>query len=109
MGSIGIIFLDYSAKSKIFNLPNTFQLLRCDPPRQERVPRRRPKPPSPSGPLVGGLPADGRARIRGSMTGVRSASVQLSRAVLGTLIVRIRLRWLRRGKEGWWRRGDSNS
>ena len=34
MGSIGIIFLDYSAKSKIFNLPNTFQLLRCDPPRR---------------------------------------------------------------------------
>ncbi len=29
MGSIGIIFLDYSAKSKIFNLPKHIQLLRC--------------------------------------------------------------------------------
>jgi hypothetical protein len=31
MGSIGIIFLDYSAKSKIFNLPKHIQLLRCGP------------------------------------------------------------------------------
>ncbi len=31
MGSIGIIFLDYSAKSKFFNLPKHIQLLRCDP------------------------------------------------------------------------------
>ena len=32
MGSIGIIFLDYSAKSKIFNLPKHIQLLRCGSP-----------------------------------------------------------------------------
>ena len=30
-GSIGIMFLDYSAKSKIFNLPKHIQLLRCGP------------------------------------------------------------------------------
>ena len=67
MGSIGIIFLDYSAKSKIFNLPKHIQLLRC-PGQLARV-----------GPLTAGLRRSSpairwsvasalwrRSRIRGS-------------------------------------------
>ena len=56
MGSIGIIFLDYSAKSKIFNLPKHIQLLRCGPLRKRASDGSADADPSPSDPLVGDLP-----------------------------------------------------
>jgi hypothetical protein len=64
-------FLDYSAKSKILHFCRT--LSSC------KGAAHRGGPPTidtrsivPSDPLVGGLPAGGRARIRGSMAGPSS-------------------------------------
>ena len=51
----------------------------------------------PSDPLVGGLPAGGRARIRGSLR-LRLARVGPEIFTCG-----------RDRHQGWWRRGDSNS
>jgi hypothetical protein len=63
-------FLDYSAKSKISSfLPNTIQLLRCDPPRWVSE-RGADTDRSPSDRLVGGL-LESRTRIRGSMASRR--------------------------------------
>ena len=60
-------FLDFSTKSKNFNLPKHIQLLRCGA-LQESEPPDEPAEavPSPSDPLVGGLPMKGRTRINGS-------------------------------------------
>jgi hypothetical protein len=69
MGSIGIVSLNQLGEIEDrFTAEQQFQLLRCDAP-EGRVPRRqRPRSiPSPSDPLVRGLPPMGRTRIRGSM------------------------------------------
>jgi hypothetical protein len=61
-------FLDYSAKSKIFNLPKLIQLLRCDPP--SRASLRRPSMTPIRRPAIRWSvtsPLAGRSRIRGSL------------------------------------------
>ena len=68
MGSIGIIFLDYSAKSKIFNLPKHIQLLRCGPLLRASplTPRLTPiRRPAIRWSVASALA--GRSRIRGSL------------------------------------------
>jgi hypothetical protein len=67
-------FLDYSAKSKISSfLPNTIQLLRCDPPKWASE-RGADTDRSPSDPLVGGL-LESRTLIRGSMASRRPSTL----------------------------------
>ena len=118
MGSIGIIFLDYSAKSKIFNLPKHIQLLRCGPllraslrrpgsrrsvaqrsagrwPRSSRTRIRR--------------PTQGRARLQSEVGGdeeTRTPDPLLAKEMLYQLSYVPDVRWVGDGGRFWTRTRD---
>jgi len=88
MGSIGIIFLDYSAKSKIFNLPKHIQLLRCGPLRERTSDGSADADPSPSDPLVGDLSPIGK--VTDQEFDARVSPLMLRRSRGWTRTVRLR-------------------